>query len=343
VRQIVEGAAYLVEPWQQLVQTALAQYDISDPQTSLIRHNENLTCQVISGKTDEQFVLRIHRPVKGFSSATAQHSLSALQSELMFIGAIHENTDIPVQKPVQNRDNRLVSEIDDPEGGGKVRVTVLTWIDGRAMHQEDPEWAVEAYQAGVMTAKLHDFASRWEIGRSLDRHSYDVAKVRSVAESIGDAVSLGLITPDHYKVIREGGDRICELMAELDDRGSQARGLIHADLQKTNLIVQESGVAPIDFCLCGHGYYYMDLGGISADFSPLHIRKALLSGYRSVRELPDEDMKYIEAFFVMTILLFMATHLHNPKVRMWFSRRVPPICEDYILPMIGNGRFYESI
>ena len=39
---------------------------------------------------------------------------------------------------------------------------------------------------------------------------------------------------------------------------------------------------PIDFSLSGHGYFMFDIGGLSADFGPLNVRQALISGYRSV-------------------------------------------------------------
>lgn len=45
----------------------------------------------------------------------------------------------------------------------------------------------------------------------------------------------------------------------------------------------------------------------------------------------------------MTILLFMSTHLRNPKVKEWFTRRMQPICDDYLVPMLKDEGFYERI
>ncbi len=326
-----------------LARDVLKQYSISDPRLTHIRHNENYTCKVTDGITSEEYVLRLHTPIEGFSQKTTQHTYYNLYSELTFIKAIGENTDIPMQKPVINKNDSFISEIIDPYSNKIIYATILTWIKGETMSYENPNWKQQAYQIGFMIAKLHDFSSNWDEGRTLERHKYDTSKVISAIASIEEAVDLGLMDADHYRIIQNGATKIFELMGELDKRTVCSKGLIHADLSRTNLIVHEDTVSPIDFGLCGHGYFYMDLGGIFADANSILVRKALLEGYRSIRKLPESDMKYIEAFFVLGILLCMDTHLHNPKMKEWYLRRTEPICRDYIIPMISDERFYEII
>lgn len=329
--------------WQQLVHIVLKHYLISNPQITFIRHNENLTCKLTDGDTNQEYVLRMHIPIEGFSNITAQNSYGNLHSEIEFIKAIGENTNISVQIPIRNKSGLFVSEITDPYSNKIIYTTILTWIKGETMRHENPMWEQQAYQTGVMTAKLHEFSSNWAEGRTLERHRYDKSKLISAINLIKEAVGLGLMDSDQYSIIQNGGIRICELMEELDKRSFNSKGLIHADLQRTNLIVHENIVTPIDFSLCGYGYFYMDLGGLLADCNSISVRKALLYGYRSIRELPESDMKYVESFFVMVILLCMATHLHNPKMKDWYLRRTKPICENYIIPLINNERFYENI
>lgn len=324
---------------ERLAHIVLKQYLISQPQLTFIRHNENYTCKITDGNTSEEYVMRMHVPVEGFSQLTTQHSYSNLYSELTFIKAIDENTNISVQIPVRNKNGLYISEIIDPYSNKTIYTTILTWVNGETMSHENSNWEQQAYQTGIMTAKLHNFSSNWDEGRTLQRQSYDTSKLISAITAIEEAVGLGLMDYIDYKIIQGGGVKICELMEELDKSSFNSKGLIHADLQRTNLIVHENTVTPIDFCLCGYGYFYMDLGGLLADFSPLSVRKALLDGYRSIRELPESDMKYIEAFFVMGILLCMATHLHNPNMKEWYLRRTKPICNDYIIPFINNKRF----
>jgi hypothetical protein len=44
---------------------ALSLYSLDNPKSELIRHNENMTYKVID--SDKQYVMRIHKPIDGFS------------------------------------------------------------------------------------------------------------------------------------------------------------------------------------------------------------------------------------------------------------------------------------
>lgn len=300
-----------------------------------------MTYKVIDGKTDEAYVLRIHLPKEGFSLATTQHSYDNLCSEIQFIDAINEQTDIVVQKPVKNKNGLFVSKILDEDK--RIYATVLTWIKGITLSKEDANYSKQAYLTGVLTAKLHNFSSNWVEGRELKRNRYDKEKLKSVIKQIEKGVSLNLIKDDEFKIIEKGGEKIISFMEELDTRLFDSKGVVHADLHKSNLIVHDEIITPIDFCLCGYGYFYMDLGGILADFSPLSIRKEVLRGYGSIRDIPELDIKYIEGFFIMSIFLFMATQLYNPETKEWYLRRTKAICDDYIKPLLSDERFYENI
>lgn len=330
----------LENSWRILADRALREYGIANPQVEFIRHNENITCKVLDDERGQQYVLRIHKPIQGFDGAFTQHSYQAVTAEMKFIKAIGTHTDIGVQEPVQTKTGSLVAQI--ANGDEMVCATLLTWVEGRPMHHDDPDWAEEAYATGVMVAKLHDFAAGWQPVPPLTRHHYGREKLEAVQTKISQGLALGLFNPRQLEIVQAGAEKIIALMDELGHRAS-AKGLIHADLSKGNLIVQQGRVVPIDFCLCGYGYFYMDLGGISADFGPLAIRMKMLEGYRTVRSLPQDDLKFIEGFFVMGILLFMAAQLHNPKVHEWFGRRMQPICQDYILPLIEGRSFYNKI
>lgn len=326
-----------METWQLQAQRILNNYDIPVAKVELVRHNENLTCKVLDAEGNK-FVLRIHQPIQGFSQVATQHSYNALCGEMEFIRAIGEGTDIAVQRPLRNKFGELVTQ----DAG--VNATVLSWIEGETLSSE-AEVAVlaeRAYAVGIMAAKLHNFAATWKPAFPLHRLNYGKEKVQALNPIIAEGLQLGLITAKQCEIMQACCSKICQLMRELDER-SGTKGMIHADLGKGNIIVHNGAVAPIDFCLSGNGYFYMDLGGMSADFSPLEVRQQLLKGYRSVRGLPEKDMKFIEGFFLLSILLFISIHLHNERYREWFGRRIQPICEDYIIPLLEDRRFYDNI
>ena len=325
---------------ENLIKKVLNNYGLENSQVSFLRHNENYTCQVIN-KEHNKYLLRVHKPVEGFSISNVQHSYDALNSELSFIDAISQNTDIIVQKPIKNIYGSYVTKIID-DNDNNINASLLSWIDGHTMNHEDPNWEEQAYYTGIMVGKLHKFSKEWSNEHKLSRVNYDKNKVFVTLNMIEKAIALSLVTENQFQIIEKGCSKIVELMIELDKLKDQI-GYIHADIQRTNLIVHNKTISPIDFSLCGYGYFFMDLGGVSADFGPLNIRKALLDGYNSVININKTDMKYIEAFFVYTILLGMSNHLYNPRYKEWFLRRTKVICESYIKPLINNERFYELI
>lgn len=194
-----------------------------------------------------------------------------------------------------------------------------------------------------MTAKLHNFSQNWSREKSIKRNHYDKEKLKSVINQIKEGLTLGLISEKQYEIIKNCGKKIAQFMGDLDERKNVAKGINHSDLDKSNIIVNDNKITPIDFSLSGYGYFYMDIGGIIYNFRELSIRKKFFDGYQTIREIPQTDMKYIEGFFIMTILLFMATHIHNPNMLEWYLRRTQPICDDYIYPLINDESFYEKI
>ena len=72
-------------------------------------------------------------------------------------------------------------------------------------------------------------------------------------------------------------------------------GIVHSDLSPSNMIITERGIAPIDFCLCGFGHYYMDLGSLYTHFPKPDKRQRMMEGYRE--SFPGEiETKYISRF-----------------------------------------------
>lgn len=327
-----------MEQWKSMIDDILIQYSLSKPNVEFIRHNENLTCQVIDEWSKMKYVLRVHLPIEGFLGTTAQHDLPSLNAELMLIEAIGTNTDIQVQKPIRNQKGDLVTSITD-EHRKTIHATLLSWVEGNSIDLKDPNIIEYAYLVGVMIAKLHRFSDHWEETSSLNRHHYDQKKVDRVLKLLEEGIELNKFSKEQYKIINKGGEKIKELMSQLD-KSRGMKGIIHADLARGNLIIKDGNVTPIDFCLCGHGYYYMDIAGATSDL--IKYKDVLLKGYETIRTIPKEDYLYIDAFFLFSIYLFMSTHLKNSKFDDWFERRIEPICQEYVIPLINNQPFFIS-
>ena len=70
------------------IEEALKNYNMLQEQIKLLRHNENMTIQV-----GEDFLLRIHKPVEGFSTGYMYETLdkkTARREELKFLSYLRK-------------------------------------------------------------------------------------------------------------------------------------------------------------------------------------------------------------------------------------------------------------
>jgi Ser/Thr protein kinase RdoA (MazF antagonist) len=94
-----------------------------------------------------------------------------------------------------------------------------------------------------------------------------------------------------------------------------------------NFLVRDGQVIPIDFSFCGMGHYLFDLsvslaGGLNAALRPVFLR-----GYRSVRALPAEALRPVDAYALAGRLSYYAYQIDNPAERTWLQRRIPEVAK----------------
>ncbi len=325
--------------YNNLALNVLRQYDIDSKSLTFIRHNENLIMKVVS-EDSEGYVLRMHQSRDGFT-ALAKPSVESTQSEMVLIDAICRYADIPLQRPLKTKDGNWIAMYCDQATGCQHHATMLTWLDGQTLNTMDAMDATMAFKCGQMVAKLHDFAQCWTSPLGFQRIMYDHDHQDYVSRRLRSAIDQGLMSRAQYKTIIDGAETIKAYMRELDDK-DDAKGIIHADMSIGNIIYHKGQGAPIDFGLSGFGYFYYDIGafagGLKAD-----LRQHALLGYRSIRPFIEKDMKYLEAFFVQSILFCMGLFVDDPTWAAWFKRRTQPICDDYIIPLIEGKPFFDRI
>ena len=303
----------------EILRGALAQYDFHVPKAMLLRHNENETYLVTDG--DKKFVLRIHRPAMGFSLETfgaASHSPEMLESEMKIVEALSAGN-LPVQKPLRNRDGGLVTSEDG------VPVTVLEWLEGPTLDDFEPDDS-DCEQAGAMAARMHRFFRAHPELNALPRYRYDHELIDRLSARIASAEAEDAqirIMLDALAFIRAHTLKMQETEGGF--------GLIHADLSRGNLVRTERGIAPIDFCLCGHGSRHMDLGALVANFKP-HLSAALLRGY-SAESGETVTEKDAAPFLAQQVLLFIASHLKESAAWDWYTEALDRWCRTLFLPL----------
>ena len=324
--------------YQAFAQSALRQYPISAYTLQFLRHNENLTYRVQDTTRGSAYVLRIHLPrYKGFQGLQ-QHKL-ALQSEISWLRALKQETDIPVQRPLLNLSQEFVTMLESPFDTNMIPCTLLTWVSGQPFSQEAPYGERLAYTLGELMAKLHAHAQTWSPPEPFLRVSYDAQLLQEALTDLNVGVQQGVVNADDARHATEAAEYIVALLETLS-KTSDSFGMIHADFPNGNVLVQGKTLIPIDFSLSGRGPYLLDMGICLSNLQQ-SLRMPYLEGYGE--SLSETQHHQIEAFIIMMILISSTRHLTNTAWQAWFHRRFPVIAQTYCPKLLRKETFLFDI
>lgn len=295
---------------------ALGQYDIgADATLRLLNLSENATYLVEDGGT--QSILRVHRQ--------NYHRPHEIESELDWLQALQDDSDITVPTVLPARDGRRLVTVEGEETGGIPRHVVQFGMVAGAEPDESALTLDDFHTLGRITAALHDHSQRWERPAGFGRFSWDWE------HSLGGNPRWGRW--QDAEGVGAGERQVLErAQALLHDRlhaygtGPDVYGLIHADLRLANLLVDpessdcstSSKITVIDFDDCGFGWYFYDFGTavsfIEHDPALPEWQDAWVRGYRTRRDLPASDEDMLASFVLLRRLLLLAwmgTHSHS--------------------------------
>jgi Ser/Thr protein kinase RdoA (MazF antagonist) len=316
---------------RRLAQAALEEYAVSAARLTPLRHESNTTLRVLAAD-HQQYVLRIHRP--------DGHTLAAIRSELRWLTALHQDTDLAVPEPVLTRDGLLLT-IADTLGMPEPRTCVLfRWLDGRFLDARLTPRHLE--RIGVFMARLHEHTAQWQppadfvrgrvdaitaqARRALWSASTPASSSPSVYPTDEDvARSLELVSdhcsPQDAAIVACTIEQIRAVFHELGE-GKEVFGIIHADLHQENYFFQHRAPRVIDFDDCGWGHYLFDLTVTLRELAHLPtypaLRAALLAGYRTIRPFPQQHEAYLETFFALRriqLLIWVIESRDHPTFR----------------------------
>ncbi|WP_245599890.1 phosphotransferase enzyme family protein [Paenibacillus harenae] len=323
---------------EESVKELLQQYGINQPTVVWLKHSGNRTYKVTDSADGKDYLFRIHQPVTA-NMEGVQHTRSGLQAELQLLKDIAAETLLTVQMPVRNRSGSVLTEI--TEGSRPLICSLLTWIDGRELKKEDLEDRQLACMLGMRTAELHRFTRGYGGVRPGDRPSYGRERSELMIRQISRGIEKGLFSRKEQDIL----ENCMRLMNEkLSDTlaGPGAWGMIHADLNRSNILVTEAGeLAIIDYGLSGYGYYMLDLA-MAALNAPSAYRDHVLKGYFGEKRIPDWAETVLGGFMLMAVLGYYAFHMENEKVHPWIRERMPKLCEDRCLPFLDGESIFKA-
>ena len=173
-------------------------------------------------------------------------------------------------------------------------------------------------QIGALLGHLHNASKDFKTPKGFTRPRWDLAGLQGKALNVKPATALEAMTEDQLDTLDEVTEKVSKATAELDN-AEDAFGMIHGDLQTHNLIFDGDEIKAIDFDASGWGYYVYDVA-ISLQRWRDHpdlakLEAALLKGYRTVRPLPDEQLKHMSTLLAgrnMAMIYWLTTRLKQP-------------------------------
>ena len=311
--------------WNRLALTALAQYNVDAAQLVFLGHSENVTFRVDTrnGENSATFkVLRIHHPITQFRDRIWQQQ-AVIESELMWLTALHQDTNLVVPYPLQNLSGTFITSVAIDDTSATLNCTLLNWVDGSLLDSEPTPTQVR--QVGELMAKLHQHTSLWELPSGFTRPKYDWEQLHTSLMGLRSLVDTGTISVTDFAVLENVVQRISNVITALEKTPTNW-GLIHADLNENNYIFYAGEARPIDFSCCGFGYYLCDIAHTLLHLFPEN-RRSFLSGYQSVRQQPDDYQRILEAFFLGATVNNFAFLASQPNENDYLLETVPYVTE----------------
>jgi Ser/Thr protein kinase RdoA (MazF antagonist) len=304
---------------RRVAERALAQYVIEPVSLSLLYHAYHTTFAVTE-RNGSCSVLHVLRTEAGELSADQRRA--RIQSEMWWLDRLRVDLDLPVPLAIRTPEGTGVVTVDLPDMAIPRLCSLFRWIDGRFLHHRLMPRHLHA--VGSITARLHDHSMQLRVPTGFDRPTVDLADAQTeepVVRLFTDTVS-----GDAADVMHRVLERTRAAQEEIGS-GSDAFGLIHADIHQRNYLFQGDDVRLIDFGDCGWGHYLYDLAVTLSELEGLPnyaaLRAALLAGYRSVRELSPAHESLIDTFImlreVQNVTWFVKAR-EDPSYRGWATQ-----------------------
>lgn len=202
-------------------------------------------------------------------------------------------------------------------------ITQMELMDGYAPPQDNTEREMQATKLGELMARLHRHGAQWKLPQGFVRPRYDWGHFHASLMLLQPAVHDGLIAVEDFATLEAGIQRLQRVMSALGET-PDSWGLIHSVLHETNYLFYGDEARPIGFAFCGFGHFIFD---IAFTFRHLNhdarLKRAFISGYQSVRKLPDDWQSIAEAFWVGGIARDTAYHSPDPRERQGIVTGVP--------------------
>ena len=272
---------------RRLAINALQQYDLAVAEVRLVGAytNTNYRVRAIDRRA---YLLRVCTP--------GWRTLTDLQSEAMWLQALHRDTDIGAPVPLPARNGDLVvragaSGVPDPH-----HCTVTSWIPGSLLGTKLTQ--ANVLKMGVLFSQLHEASTDFTPPSNFTRRRMDNLYAREEEDVLFSDPCRDAFTPRTGDVLGRTLDRVRAAFA--DPTGLR---VIHNDLHHDNIKVDRGRLRPLDFEDTIWGYPVQDIAMALQDlmmdvppgaYEPL--QDAFRAGYERMCPWPEAHPGQIDTF-----------------------------------------------
>ena len=302
--------AHLTRVYTPVARRVLEEWQLAPAEVEFVHAVENVTFRAERG--GEKYVLRFHRP--GYNTR------EEMVSERLWLRALAASgQNVPQGVPTPDGRDFVATEVD----GEERLVGLAHWVEGRPLDRvlariDDVERIDGYFEAiGRLAAGIHNEASRWTPPPEFTRRAWDADGLVGESPLWGRFWEVPDFSAGECRILARARAGIHERLLEYGaDRSTY--GLIHADLHPGNVLVDGEQTRLIDFDDAGFGWHVHELA-VALFHSPTSphfggMQEALIRGYRSRRELADEDLALLPLFLLIRNLMVIGWVEQRPEL-----------------------------
>ncbi|MCK5827018.1 phosphotransferase [Candidatus Bipolaricaulota bacterium] len=278
-------------------------YGIAAIQLKQITEASNTIFRVITDSAQD-YVLRMTAP-------KSCHGADEIRSEVAWLHAIDEDTDIGIPVPVARLDGDYVSEVLVPVEDSPICSAVYSWVPGRMLDEQLTEDNVR--RLGSLMARLHEHAASFVTPKDFRIRTYDSVFPYSVEGFAGlepivlfNEDAQALLTSEQRSTYRDAYQLIAQEIESLM-RNEDPLRVIHSDLHMWNVKVDGDKLYALDFEDMMWGHPIQDIATTMYYFRWADTYETMLmafrSGYEFVQEWPESCEGQLETLMAGRMLL----------------------------------------
>ncbi|GIP26314.1 aminoglycoside phosphotransferase [Paenibacillus sp. J23TS9] len=317
------------EVYTKVAKQALIQYPIIYEKLVYLGKSDNVTFQIHTNDDNRKFLIKIH------ISTSSNKSKENIESELIWLEALDRDTDLVVPNPVKNLEGDLVTIISTGCNDNKFIVTIHRWVNGKVLNREPN--SNETASLAILMATLHKHSMQWNAPESFNRPIYNTNHLYSSLNQLKQLVNLELMSIEAFVHVEESALKIAKVIQN-HKRDQNNWGIIHSDLHESNYVFYEDIPRPIDFSNCGYGFYLFDMAETFLHLS-LKNREIFIASYSKVKQIHDNYLELLEAFFIWSIIRTFAFHSLNPNEQQSLADSFPIVIQDYFIKYLKGENF----